>query len=224
MKCSTYFNVDAERTNVDCNQCRCGYHYDPRLKKYQCDKCPHTQGCVDPVENKIVPSCNQCSYGHTSTFNTYFCRPCCRTINVEKNRIECINCDDCPGDVAFRSLSRGYCRPKGCNCGSVQSDQHNVWICKPCNCECGTCTYEAAIGPECCLCHCKCGTYRYAPGFLSLAAANGFTSRRCKKCGGCFPSMARVSLENGKSVTMAELEVGDRIQAGGQSHYSSIIV
>ena len=31
---------------------------------------------------------------------------------------------------------------------------------------------------------------------------------------GCFPSMARVSLENGKSATMSELRVGDKVQTG----------
>ena len=31
---------------------------------------------------------------------------------------------------------------------------------------------------------------------------------------GCFPSVARVSLENGKSVSMSELQKGDRVQTG----------
>ena len=31
---------------------------------------------------------------------------------------------------------------------------------------------------------------------------------------GCFPSTARVHLENGKVVTMSELQVGDRVQTG----------
>ena len=30
----------------------------------------------------------------------------------------------------------------------------------------------------------------------------------------CFPSSARVILENGKSVTMSELQIGDRVQTG----------
>ena len=30
----------------------------------------------------------------------------------------------------------------------------------------------------------------------------------------CFPAMAKVHLENGKSVTMSKLEVGDRVQTG----------
>ena len=36
-----------------------------------------------------------------------------------------------------------------------------------------------------------------------------------EECGGtCLPSTARVSLENGKSVAMSELRVGDRVQTG----------
>ena len=31
---------------------------------------------------------------------------------------------------------------------------------------------------------------------------------------GCFPSTARVNLENGKSVMMSELQVGDIVQTG----------
>ena len=30
----------------------------------------------------------------------------------------------------------------------------------------------------------------------------------------CFPSTARASLENGRSVTMAELQIGDKVQTG----------
>ena len=31
---------------------------------------------------------------------------------------------------------------------------------------------------------------------------------------GCFPSTARVNLENGKSVTMSEIQMGFRVQIG----------
>ena len=43
--------------------------------------------------------------------------------------------------------------------------------------------------------------------------------RRCKHCGECFPATARLSLENGKSVTMSELRVGDRVQTGNGINY-----
>ena len=32
--------------------------------------------------------------------------------------------------------------------------------------------------------------------------------------GGCFPSSATVSIENGKSISMSNLQVGDRVQTG----------
>ena len=31
---------------------------------------------------------------------------------------------------------------------------------------------------------------------------------------GCFPSMAKVMLENGKSVIMSELQIGDKVKTG----------
>ena len=31
---------------------------------------------------------------------------------------------------------------------------------------------------------------------------------------GCFPSTAKVTLNNGKSITMSELEIGDKVQTG----------
>ena len=34
------------------------------------------------------------------------------------------------------------------------------------------------------------------------------------KCAECFPSAAKVKLENGNFVTMAELQIGDKIQTG----------
>ena len=35
-----------------------------------------------------------------------------------------------------------------------------------------------------------------------------------KESGGCFPSTAKVNLENGKSALMSELQIGDKVQAG----------
>ena len=32
--------------------------------------------------------------------------------------------------------------------------------------------------------------------------------------GGCFPSTARVILENGRKVRMSELQIGDKVQTG----------
>ena len=33
---------------------------------------------------------------------------------------------------------------------------------------------------------------------------------------GCFPSLTKVKLENGKSVAMSELQIGDKVQTGKQ--------
>ena len=32
--------------------------------------------------------------------------------------------------------------------------------------------------------------------------------------GQCFPSMAKVKIENGKSIQMSKLQIGNRVQAG----------
>ena len=36
----------------------------------------------------------------------------------------------------------------------------------------------------------------------------------CCECHGCFPSASSVSLENGESVAMSQLQIGDKIQTG----------
>ena len=48
----------------------------------------------------------------------------------------------------------------------------------------------------------------------------GLGSWRCCECNPCFPAEARVSLESGKSLTMSELEIGDRIQTGIKNVHS----
>ena len=37
---------------------------------------------------------------------------------------------------------------------------------------------------------------------------------------GCFPSLAKVKLENGKSLAMSELQIGDKVQTGKQILFS----
>ena len=42
-----------------------------------------------------------------------------------------------------------------------------------------------------------------------------FTENKTPDCeNNCFPSTAKVNLENGKSVRMSELQVGDKVQTG----------
>ena len=42
--------------------------------------------------------------------------------------------------------------------------------------------------------------------------------------GGCFPSTTRVTLENGKSVTVSELQIGDKVQTGKDIIYIQLIM
>ena len=64
-------------------------------------------------------------------------------------------------------------------------------MCNPCGCLCGVC--ENGVGGLKC-----CGNCPPPPVH-------------------CFPITARVSLESGKSVTMSELQIGDRVQTGKHS-------
>ena len=40
------------------------------------------------------------------------------------------------------------------------------------------------------------------------------SSSSSSSTGGCFPATAKISLDNGRSVTMSELEIGDHVQIG----------
>ena len=235
--CVTNFHNDlrAGLKTIPCSQCRCGHRNGNA--NYVCKDCPPSQGCTESVPGmdllKIHSNCNQCEYGyrfigdlHRGGENIYGCRPCCRT--MVDGEVSCINCDLCPGGTVHGSL----CKPEGCKCGVTRNWLKNVYECKyPCPCPCGECRYRKDGPVQCCHpCNCQCGTCLGAPGHAILLSPTGFTRRFCcPVCQGntkvaCFPSMARVSLENGKSVTMAELQVGDRVQAGEQIHYSMILV
>ena len=87
----------------------------------------------------------------------------------------------------YKPKQLGLCRACGCECGIWFSKKLNrVLLCKPCGCKCGMC--ESREGTlNCCTC----------------------TGKKT-----CFPSSARVSLENGKTVRMSELQIGDRVQTG----------
>ena len=41
----------------------------------------------------------------------------------------------------------------------------------------------------------------------------------CIKSNGCFPSVAQTTLQNGDSVTMSDLQIGDRVQSGTDGSY-----
>ena len=72
-----------------------------------------------------------------------------------------------------------------CGCGVIYSGRLLRNVCKACGCKCGTEWNKDVAGHH-----------------------------RCKKCKNCFPGTARLTLENGKSITMSELQVGDRVQTG----------
>ena len=81
-----------------------------------------------------------------------------------------------------------------CGCGVIHSGRLNRNVCKACNCGCGT-----EWNPD-------------VPGH-----------HRCKSScdGGCFPGTARLTLENGKSITMSELQIGDKVQTGIVSRWAN---
>ena len=70
--------------------------------------------------------------------------------------------------------------------------------------------------------HCPCGTSEDGDGVCICAECPTTTPppttspppTPAPSGGGCFPSSAKVKLQNGKSVTMAELQVGDKVQTG----------
>ena len=92
-------------------------------------------------------------------------------------------------------------------------------VCRACSCECGFLAHGGAS--FCNLCGCKCGTcvrstkknWSLLLDVLSVVPGSD-EIYECCECSSCFPAKARVSLENGKHKTMAELQVGDRVQTG----------
>ena len=75
-----------------------------------------------------------------------------------------------------------------CGCGIIRSGRLKRKVCEACGCKCGS-EWNPDVAGE----------------------------RQCKKCNKCFPATARLSLENGKSIMMSELQVGDRVQTGNVS-------
>ena len=75
-----------------------------------------------------------------------------------------------------------------CNCGD---DSPDGALCCPCNCPCDYC-HSYGVVYECCQC-------RPPPP---------------PKSSSCFPSFAKVMIENGKMITMSDLQLGDRLETG----------
>ena len=92
------------------------------------------------------------------------------------------------------------CLDYGCPCGSVAVEELEGRVqCKACNCRCGQ-HFDSQIKLlECKPCYCE------AQNLCECDTG-------CCGCGVCFPSTARVFLENGNIKTISELNVGDRVQ------------
>ena len=97
--------------------------------------------------------------------------------------------------------------------GSYEPSWTSRACCDKCvrNCPCGEShtgnkEYDQHIIVGCTPCGCPCTVERKYVG-------NG--QFECGSCGStCFPGTARLTLENGKAVSMSELQVGDRVQTG----------
>ena len=103
---------------------------------------------------------------------------------------------------------------RGCTCGATRSG------CLPCNCPCGACYNTPLEKWSCCPCGCDCGVcHREITSLSQLTNVHGEGQSHdtgglfCCKCS-CFPSAARVNLDNGKLGAMSELQVGDKVQTG----------
>ena len=147
--------------------------------------------------------------------DTRVCNTSCR--GFFNGRVSLVDCERCPcGFNKPYSHLTGYCNVCGCKCGTVFYEPEEIEICRACDCECGTCKIDSLT--YCCACGCRCGTCFIDPSLADLLTPQGFHGAVCCHCK-CFPSIARVSLENGKSKTMTELQIGDKVQTGRHMHY-----
>ena len=115
----------------------------------------------------------------------------------------------CHKDKPEESVCCG-CLDYGCPCGTTEVEELEGRVqCKACNCNCGQHYDSKSKLIECKTCYCE---------EHNLCECD----TGCCQCGNCFPSTARVSLENGKVKTMSELNVGDRVQTGKSTENSSL--
>ena len=99
------------------------------------------------------------------------------------------------------------CETKYCRCGCQRGNNYFAngrLVCCPCGCQCGICTVNECN--HCCPCNCECGR--------EVRNNRYVCKEECSNPNDCFPSTAMIKLEGGKSVTMSELMIGDRIQTG----------
>ena len=211
--CHTRDNIQGETRQIRCSACKCGHN------DGDCRVCPNSK-CHIHREQKFV-DCDQCPYGHGVYMDTRVCTNECRGIIGDRLKRE--DCRKCPRGSLGES-HKGYCKPCGCKCRSNYYQREDIYVCNPCGCKCGVCVRNTLR--HCCACNCKCDVCWEGPGLTDLRSSTGIAGASCCACnggsGGCFPSVASVSLENGKSVTMAELQVGDKVQTGRPMLYCYI--
>ena len=213
--CRTLFNERLKLVKIRCDECPCGYYtWGIYNNLHHCHAC-FELGCVIKAQRRIIP-CSECPYGGYYQENgAYICYVGCR--RIVGNSIQVVNCDTCPCGVNGQKNTvyhdHAYCYPCGCQCGNnLALKPLDAWSCKACGCKCGQCISPRNV-QSCCACGCKCGHWYEPPSFADLLSPTGWLGWRCSHCK-CFPSTASVSLQNGTLKTMAELEVGDRVQAG----------
>ena len=181
---------------------------------YSCHAC-FELGCVFRAQRRIIP-CSECPYGgYFIKEGAHICYVGCR--RIVGLSVQVVNCDTCPcgvqGQKDPRFVDYAYCQPCGCQCGHNRVLKPlDVRVCLACGCKCGQCSGPRNVG-SCCACGCSCGHEWVTPSFADFLSPKGYHGWRCKRCK-CFPSTASVSLQNGTLKTMAELQVGDRVQAG----------
>ena len=126
-----------------------------------------------------------------------FQNPCCECVHMGQSGTHtsdpCCLCliDKCPCGITKLGDHRTYCSLCNCKCGIIYDEKAHVLVCSPCDCPCSPCL-DGYGNPYCCMC---------APPPPPPPP-------------GCFPSTSRVTLENGESVTMSELQGGDMVQTG----------
>ena len=137
-----------------------------------------------------------------STHTIFGCCPCgCECefcFNRTTEQFLCCPFLDCPCEVCRFTWNNkfGCCPIGGCECGVTFQEETRFW--------------GRVIQPETQYCTpcCRCGLIRLTP----------FSRETCKfPCPiriptGCFPATASVTLENGKQIAMAEVQVGDQVK------------
>ena len=99
-------------------------------------------------------------------------------------------------------------RTKRCCPHPDYANRGEDYTCCPCDCPCDY-YLDFTLSKPRCFCYTNCPPPPPPPSPPPPPPSGGG--------GGCFPSTAKVNLENGKSVKMSDLELGNRVQIGTNS-------